>query len=681
MRQGIVSAGVVLALVCGMGGAEASKTVMPYPSQPWVIDAAEYTGTIAQQIARFDARYTIRVLADAPVEVPLGIDGATITAIEIEKKTGDAHLVPQNGRYVFRASRKGVYRVRVTFAGMLAQDSQFEGLQFGIPQATFSTVEISVPRQDVELRLADQLYVERKAGGAQGGVTLIARIGASDRVDLKWRTKPADPVKVEPILYGDVQTLVTVEDQLARIVAMAGFRAAQGETRTLTVLLPAAVNVLNVRGAGIDDWKVAETADGKTVTVALNFPLKDAFYHLVIEGETPIPAEDGRYALPEIRLAGVKQERGYIAIARMGAVELSPDAAEGITRVDVKELPDGLRTAGGAPAVLAFKYHQHPYRAALSLTRHDDHPVLAAIAERGELATVVSRQGELLTRAVYLLKANKKQFLDVRLPEGATLWSCLVAGRSVKPVEGKTGGLLVPLDAAAESTASVTVELVYFERRPELVRLGRLSLEGPVLDVPTTVSNWLLYAPRDVQFLRMRGNLDRGAAAVEFIEDPMALAAAPSYPASQMVMGMVGDKEAKDEQRAEWEQDREKNKLGKVAAKAAEYARQLMDGRGNRRDSNEPLEEPPAFASTRERFEGLMAGAGGSFQEQGILPLKIQLPKAGKLYRFHRLMTSQDPLRIDTTYVHVKTPWLPFAAAGLLMMPVGGLAFRRVRRS
>ena len=648
--------GIGMMLVGVLGWAHASQAdALPDLREPtaWVIETADYTGDVREQIARLEATYTIRLIRDGWTEIPLAIQGATITDITIGKKAGDAHLMPRGAWYALAAGRKGVYVVRVKCSMRLVQDSQFEGVQFGVPQATFSTMALSVPRKDVELRPADQLYVERHPLAGDAGVKLTARLGAANRVDLRWGTKPAAPVKVEPVLYGEVNTLLVIEEQLARFTSIIQYRMAQGDTKTLVVTIPSGPNVLNVRGAGIEDWRVTDAPDHKTLTVTLGVALKDAAYRLMVEGEQTL-ADTRSYTLPEIQLANVKQERGYLAVARSGSVELSPETAEGINRVDVRELPEPLRDAMGSPATLAFKYHQHPYRVSLALTRHDDHPVLAAIAERGELVTVVSRQGEVLTRASYLIKANKKQFLEVSLPEGATLWSCLVAGKSVKPVEGKERKLLVPLDAMTDAVTAVSVELVYFERRPELVRIGRLQLQGPVLDAPTTVSNWAVYAPREVAFLHITGNLERGAAAGDFVEEPFV---------PRMALASEG---RRDEEKSYGEKDDQMvgSARLKSANKQAAVAGQME----------------AASAPTSRVDSPLAMDRISRLQEAGIFPLKIRLPKSGSVYRFNRLMTTQEALRLTLTFVHVRLPQVPLAAFGLALMPVLGLATYRFRR-
>lgn len=633
MAQG-VGMTLVMLMEC-VASVEANESMTMQPSGSWVIESADYSGQIKDQIARMEVRYTIRLLWDGQVEIPIGIQGGTVTAIEMEKRMGEAHIVPRDGVYALSAGRKGVYRVHVTFSSLMVQDSQFEGIQLRIPRATFSTLSLTVPRRDIELRQADQLYVETHPESPTNGVKLVARLGAADWVDLRWKTKPTAPVKVEPVLYGELQLLAAVEEQLARLTSIIEYRMAQSAAN---------------------------------------------------------------YQLPELQLIGVKQERGYLAVARSGSVELSAETMEGINRVDVKELPEHLRSLAGSPVTLAFKYHQHPYRAMLALTRHDDHPVLAAIAERGELVTVLSRQGELMTRATYVIKANKKQFLEVILPKGAALWSCLVDERSVKPVEGVEQKLLVPLDASSSDAETVSVELVYFERRPGLTGFGRLTLEGPRLDVPTTVANWLLYAPRDVQFLRMSGNLDRGAAPLEFLENSLmqtASAEPQSFSAPVVVSGESGEKFARLSRRMAAKRARGHYSSDEASQMASNEPMGLL-AEAPARSENDAIDEERKLADGKamsvtgaggfgviggrdDRFAEL-ENLNGRLQERGIFPLKIRLPKAGNVYQFNRLMTTQDALTMETTFVHLRMSWLVIAA-GLIMLPIGGVIAVRVRRA
>ena len=135
MERFMQGLGVVLIGMMGwMPGAQATRTAVAIePATAWVIESAEYEGEVKDQIVRLDARYTIQVLRDGWVEVPLALPGATVTDVKIERKSGEAHVVPRGATYVLATMKKGTYRIHVTCSSPLAQDSQFEGIQFGIP--------------------------------------------------------------------------------------------------------------------------------------------------------------------------------------------------------------------------------------------------------------------------------------------------------------------------------------------------------------------------------------------------------------------------------------------------------------------------------------------------------------------------------------------------------------------
>jgi len=664
-----VAISAVLVGILGWGSVAHARTVMPQDPMPWVIESAEYTGKITEQIARIRAILEIRVIRDGWTEVPLPLQGVTMTNVELVRKSSDAHLAHRGGQYVFTSSKKGTYKVKLEFSIRLAQDSQHEGVTFSIPQASFSTLTLTVPRKDVELRESEQLYVERRPDGKGGGVILTARLAATDRIDVRWSTKPATPVKVEPILYGEVHTLAVLEEQLAHLTSIIDYRITQGETRELTVQLPKTFQVLNVRGAGIEEWRIVEQSEGNLLEVKLNFTLKDAGYRLAIEGEQALQAEQTSYPLPEIILVGAKQERGQLAVATSDSLEVTAGALEGLTRIDVKEVSDTLRSNTVFPILLAFRYHQHPYQASLNVTRYEDLAVLNAIAEAGELVTIVSRQGELLTRAAYAIRANKKQFLGVVLPDGSTLWSCIVDGRSVKPVEGTNGQLLVPLATTKGAEQPILVELVYFEQRPAFSRVGTVKLNGPILDVPTTIANWLVYTPKQMKFLRVSGNLEKGASALAFIEEPLtqvAIASAPAtggwlarkpmapVPAAEPVgsYDSLVALEGKVEDRSNPAQN-----IAASATRHAEVAYKRMAATGGGRDR-----------VTQEVIGDMVE----RIQEAGIFPLKIRLPKAGTVHRFNRLMTAQEALELDALFVNLPTMVWPFAGIGLLLLSSSG---------
>jgi hypothetical protein len=194
--------------------------------------------------------------------------------------------------------------------------------------------------------------------------------------------------------------------------------------------------------------------------------------------------------------------------------------------------------------------------------------------------------------------------------------------------------------------------------------------------VPTTVANWFMYAPAQVKFLTVGGNLNRGAAAFEFIEEPFMYAASGS--------------EIREEERwnVRFKEDKSEGLTGmrQAAGRSIRRVAKLASADGSEKqyepyyaDASYAVAQSPAPAAMELKSEAdEISGWMNRLQETGILPLKIQLPKSGTVYRFNRLMTSGEPLSFDARFVHLRAPWI-FGAIGLLGLPASGAALIRFR--
>jgi len=422
-------------------------------------------------------------------------------------------------------------------------------------------------------------------------------------------------------------------------------------------VLPAGLNLLNVRGASIEEWTTVDQDGAKMLRVKFRTPLKETTYRLMVEGELSDLPKTGQMTLPEFVLRGVKQERGYVAVASVGNIEIAPGEATNATRIDVKELPAELKAATDRPVLLGFRYYQHPFTIAVALSRHEDSPVLSAIVEMGDLATIMAKQGSLITRAVYLVKNNKKQFLTVTLPAGAQLWSAIVDGKSEKPAVGDRGTLLIPLVQSEHGERAFVVELVYFQTRPQLSTLGTFHLDSLTLDIPVSATNWTLYLPKAYRFFRFRGNIDTGNLAYAFVDEPRMMVAYASGG------GYVHRQSGVEDGRADL--------IGEPDSKAYDEYRALAASPR----SDGPVKEGKTM---ERRMEVAMA----QLETSGILPLKIRLPRGGRAYQVSRLMTASEPLTVRAIFVGVPQVVWPVGLLGLTLLAGGAVTFTvRQRRT
>ena len=88
----------------------------------------------------------------------------------------------------------------------------------------------------------------------------------------------------------------------------------------------------------------------------------------------------------------------------------------------------------------------------MDVTRFEELPVLDAAADRTQLTTVLTEDGQMLTQASFMVKNNDRQFQKFTLPEGAEFWACYVGDEPVKAGEERTANCSCRCRAARTGT-------------------------------------------------------------------------------------------------------------------------------------------------------------------------------------------------------------------------------------
>src|SRR5258708_30826100 len=103
-------------------------------------------------------------------------------------------------------------------------------------------------------------------------------------------------------------------------------------------------------------------------------------------------------------------------------MELTAKEGGGLKRMDLKEVNPYLRSLARSPLQAAFRYHRQPPEnpsLALEWTRFPDSSVLAAIAERAVVTTLVTTEGRSLTEVRLTIKNQVQPFLKIEFPYDA----------------------------------------------------------------------------------------------------------------------------------------------------------------------------------------------------------------------------------------------------------------------
>jgi hypothetical protein len=360
-----------------------------------------------------------------------------------------------------------------------------------VPSAGSVRLTLEVPGDHTNVKLSPGLITSRTS--ANGSTTIEATLVPGQPANIWWTTREvvAPVVPREVRFLSNVKTLVSVSEADIRLAVLADINVIQGEPAQFEVEVPAGYEVTGTSGASVDSSDV----QSGVLTLKVNAPAQRSHQFLIsMEKSIGVTKAD----VPFLSVKNSQRETGEVLVEGVGTMELTATEAGSLKRMDIKETNPYLRSLARSPLQAAFRYHRQPTEnpsLALEWTRFPDSSVLAAIAERAVVTTLVTTEGRSLTEVKLTMKNQVQPFLKVELPKGASIVSADVAGEKVKPVEGADGQRVPLLRPGFRPVDSYEVSFVFMHSGAPFAKKGGSEISLPKMDVPITVLQWEVFLP------------------------------------------------------------------------------------------------------------------------------------------------------------------------------------------
>ena len=372
-----------------------------------------------------------------------------------------------------------------------------------VPPAGSATATFDVPGEQSDLRVSPGLVLRRTSSG--GRTIIEAALDPGSATQVWWSARESGPTAAprEARLLADVKTLVTIAEADVRLLSLVDVTVVQGEPAGIEVRLPAGYELASVTGSSLDR---SEQQDQRLMLV-VSTPARRHQFLLNLERssgggsfklETSLPTvPSAQREIGEVAVEGVGTlELGTgetPGLRRMDVREVDPSLAT-VARQSLLSAYRYQRTSGAVPTL------------ALDVTRFPDAAVLAAIGERAVATTLVTSEGRSLTEVSIWLRNRAQPFMKVSLPPGASMLSVEVAGSAAKPAEGADGMRVPLLRPGLRPDGPYIVSFVYLHSGPAFAKKGDMQMTLPRMDVPVSVVEWELFVPDRYRADRFTGS-------------------------------------------------------------------------------------------------------------------------------------------------------------------------------
>lgn len=376
-------------------------------------------------------------------------------------------LLGGGAMYTVGVDRPGRHEVRVEFYWGREQDRYARRLAFKLPPSGPTAIEVLVPEVEIDARLARGALTAARASG--GSTKISGHLDASGTFDLSWSRRlthrSQDSVRTEARLHA----VLTIQEALVSGLAVFDVTVLEGETDRIDLSLPEGLEVVKVEGEAVLQWRT-EPGPKSQLTVLLRYLVED---QVRIAVRFQQPAEPGKPV--ELKLPTTVADTalsGAAGIQAPAGLDVRVEELAAADALSPRDVPPELGELSSSPLIHAFGFTAAP-RIRLSVARHGEVELTSTLIDEIQASTVLIESGLEVTKLKLRVRNNTRQYLTMRLPQGAVLTHSLIDGVPVRPA--------VAADKESDGTEALLLPLRQSERLGESGARTHLVRDGETL--------------------------------------------------------------------------------------------------------------------------------------------------------------------------------------------------------
>lgn len=466
---------------------------------PFVLSHAVFKLRVEKQTLVGTVDIDGSLLESGPVKTPLTTG---LTILEAKQMGTALPLLQEGPNHSAILMGPGPFAVSLGVAAPLTIEAGRASFTLPVPLATSAILQLDLPGNHANVRVEPGMVTSRTS--TNGHTFIEASLEPGKPARIWWTTREtAAPVSQREVRFlSDVKQVVSVGDSQLRVTALCDLTVIQGEAAEFKLPLPQGFEVTTASG---NTFESSDTS-ANTLTIRVHDPAKRNHQFLIVleranretKVEAPLLAFSGaQRETGEVLVEGIGAME-LTAKESGGLRRMDVKEAGAITR-SLSHFPLQAAFRYNRRATEAPKLE-------LEWRQFADADVLSAIAERATVTTLANIEGRALTEVTLRVRNHSQPFMKVELPAGAQLFTAEVEGQTVKPVQGADGSRVPLLRAGLDSSKPYSVSFVYLSSGSRFAKNGTYDMGLPRLDIPVNLLTWEVSLPDRLELKQFGGN-------------------------------------------------------------------------------------------------------------------------------------------------------------------------------
>ncbi len=369
-------------------------TELPKIPIDWLLIEADNDARVEGNVVIVTAKLKFELMKKGWLQIPLRLSGAAVLAATI----GDAParvVAESDGSYsiILEHASDHVEQVqlKLVYAAGYERSAGKNSVSFRSPQAPINRWRIRVPERGIKVSIDPMIAASEVPEWETDGriapdepdpsdshdsdaqdsprgdeSMLVAYVGAAPDVRIEWTPKAEGATGLKVLASVQSEQLTTIDDGALRTRVSLQYQISRSQLSDLAIDVPTNQKVVSVFDPNIKRWSVEELDGRQRIRVEL-FQPATANQSVILDFEKLLEqAPDQRVSIPAVSAVDADRQQGTIAVRVHPLLRAEIGERQGVSQLDVSELPPGWLTEESS---FAFRYASPPYSLAFDVER------------------------------------------------------------------------------------------------------------------------------------------------------------------------------------------------------------------------------------------------------------------------------------------------------------------------